>query len=152
MPQPAAPRQEGGQEPEEVAVTAVDLERVAEILVDAYAIGDGPAARKWMTSKRTIQRYRARVKTDADLAALVLQKRGETEEELSVLRVQFLRRALVVLERKIKKRSATVHEVAGAVKIVGELHQVAEVLDAGDDEPDPDAQGAPEGDSANGPH
>lgn len=120
-----------------------DAERIAEILVDAYVLGDGSAARKWRVSTRTIRRYRAAAKTDEALSALVQEKRDGATEELAALRVVFLREAINVLRTKIKKRSATVHEVAGAVKIVGELHQVAEVLDERDDEPDPGADEAP---------
>jgi hypothetical protein len=110
----------------------LDPERVAEILVDAYALGDAPAARKWSCSRRTVERYRARLKTDKVLAAIVQEKRELAEEELATLRVRFLRKALVVLEKKITKAKATVFEVAGAVKIVGELHQLA--LEVEDDE------------------
>lgn len=133
----------------------VDIERVAEILVDAFTLGDGSAARKWRTSTRTIRRYRARLRTEPELAAIVREKREDAEEELSALRVRFLRKALGVLEKKIEAENATVYEIAGAVKIVGELHQVAEAIgDDGSDVEDPGAaQDAGDGiEAANGPH
>lgn len=115
-------------------------ERIAEILVDAFALGDGAAARKWSTSRRTICRYRARMREDQALASIVREKQQEAEDELATLRVRFLRKALVILETRITHPDATVHEIVGAVKIVGELHQVAEAMDERSDSPDPDAQ------------
>ncbi len=128
-----------------------DPERVAEILVDAFTLGDGTAARKWRITTRTVRNYRVRLKTDTELSAIFHQKRVTNEDELSTLRVRFLRRALAVLEEKITAPEAAIYDIAGAVKIVGELHQVAEALDERSDSEDPDAAEAP-GDSAPAHH
>lgn len=117
-------------------------ERIAWILLDALVLGDGPAARKWKCSRRSVERYRARMRIDCELAALVEEKKAGMEVELSAMRVRFLRRALTVLEAKIQKDDATVYEIAGAVKIVGELHQVGLAVD--DERPDGPDPIAPE--------
>ena len=115
-------------------------ERIADILVDAFALGDGAAARKWNCSIRSIYRYRARLKAAPSLAAIVIEKRAGAEDELATMRVRFLRKALVVLEARLQDPEATIHEIVGAVKIVGELHQVAEAMDEQrPDSPYPDA-------------
>lgn len=133
----------------------IDNDRIAWVLLDAIALGDGPAARKWGITRRTVERYRALAKTDHELSDLVAEKRLVAEAELSTLRVRFLRRALCRLEKKIMRRATTVLEIAAAVKIVGELHQVSEALtDERPDGPDPDAAEAPgdAGEPTHGPH
>lgn len=132
----------------------IDRERQAEILVDAYTLGDASAARKWRVNRRTVRRYRAAMRVDPELASLVREKKDLTEDELATIRVRFLRRAIARLEAKIEDPEATIHEIAGAVKIVGELHQVSEALgDVGSDEPDPDAaEDARSVEAAHGPH
>ncbi len=118
-------------------------ERVAWVLLDALVLGDGTAARKWNCSRRTVERYRARMRVDSALAALVEEKKSGMEVELGALRVRFLRKALEKLEARIQEDGedrASVFEIAGAVKIVGELHQVATAVDDERlDSPDPSA-------------
>lgn len=115
-----------------------DPERAALILSDAMVLGDKPAARKWTISERSIQRYRARMRTDAALSARVAENNAGIQRDLATLRVAFLRDALSEMRAKLK--DASLYEVSGAVKIVGELHQVAGVLDdERPDSPDPEA-------------
>jgi len=114
-------------------VSAVgDIDRMALVLADAFVLGDRPAARKWNVSTRTVERYRARMKTDKALSDLVAEKNAAIQHDLATLRVSFLREALVEMRAKLKEGS--LYEVAGAVKIVGELHQTATVVD--DERPD----------------
>lgn len=110
----------------------VDHERVALVLADALVLGDRPAARKWGISERTVRRYRAQSATDPALAASVREKNEGIRHDLATLRVAFLREAIDAMRAKLKDGS--LHEVAGAVKIVGELHQTASVVD--DERPD----------------
>ncbi len=106
-----------------------DPEYVANVLVDAVALGDNGAARKWGIHIRTVGRYRARMKVDPALAKLVTEKNAEVSHDLATLRVSFLREALDVA--RIKLKTSTLYEVAGAIKIVGELHATAMMI--GDD-------------------
>ena len=116
-----------------------DPDRAACVLADAIVLGDRVAARKWQMSTRTVERYRARMSADKELAAAVREKNASIEQDLSVMRIAFLRKALAEMEAKLP--DATLFEVAGAVKIVGELHQVAMAVD--DDRPDsPDTDAA----------
>lgn len=116
----------------------LDPERVACVLADALVLGDASAARKWCISKGTVQRYRRVASKQPALIAAVAAKNVEVQHELATLRVAFLREALN--EMRTKMKDATLYEVAGAVKIVGELHQVAMAVDdERPDSPDPEA-------------
>lgn len=124
----------------------LDPDRIAWVLLDAIALGDGAAARKWNVSRRTVERYRARMREDKELAALVAEKKSDAEVELSAMRVRFMRRAIDAMERKVMAGDATVYEIAGAIKVVGELHLVAlSVEDDRSSGPDPEAEEAPRG-------
>ncbi len=116
----------------------VDPERVASVLADAMVLGDSSAARKWRISKRTVQRYRSVASKEPRLVAAVAAKNAEVQHDLATLRVAFLREALQTMREKMK--DATLYEVAGALKVVGELHQVAMAVDdERPDAPDPEA-------------
>lgn len=120
-------------------MTERDPERVACVLADAFVLGDQAAARKWSMSTRTVERYRVLAKTDPKLSAAVAERNATVQHDLSVLRVAFLRDALQALRDKLP--DGTLYEVAGAIKIVGELHQTA--LMVSDERPDePDASAA----------
>lgn len=110
-----------------------DPDRAALILADANVLGDAAAATKWKVSLRTVARYRARASAEPGLAQLVREKQTEDARTLSELRVAYMRDALEAMRGKLE--SASLFEVAGSIKIVGELHQVAEAL-AEDDEDD----------------
>ena len=105
----------------------VDLEYASNVLVDAIALGDTSAAKKWGLNRRTIQRYRVHSREWPELAEMVRQKNAEVTHDLATLRVQFLRDALQELRKKLPEGS--IYEVTGAIKIVGELHQTAMMVD-----------------------
>lgn len=133
-----------------------DHEHVASVLITAAAYGDVAAARRWSVSTRTIRRYRVRLRGDKELAAHVREQLESQEAELGALRVKFLRKALEEMERRLGHADTTLPEIAEAVRVVGELHQVAEAMgDGGSDGRDPEADSAP-GDgadqAAHGPH
>lgn len=54
-------------------------ERWAAVLAYALLFGEGAAARAFRVSDRSVQGWKAKLKTDADLRALVESKRGEFE-------------------------------------------------------------------------
>jgi hypothetical protein len=123
----------------------LDRERIASILIDAASFGDREASRRWAVSARTIRNYRVRLRTDKELAAFCREQLDAQEAELGALRVRFLRKALAEMERRLGSEETTLPEIAEAVKVVGELHQVAEALgDGGSDGRDPEAHAAPD--------
>lgn len=129
-----------------------DYDIMADILVDAACYGEHTAAKRWGKSWRTVARYRATMRVDPTLAKLVSDKLATMEQELGALRVRFLRKGLIKMEEKLD--SATLPELAAAMKVVGELHQVAEVLGHGDGSDQVADAAADDGDAgaAVGPH
>lgn len=124
-----------------MAAPNLNLERVAVIVVDAFALGDATAAAKWKISKRTVERYRARMATDRELSRLVTEKKKAVEADWSAARIRFLRRSIAKLEELVDKAGADqIREVAGAIKIVGELEVVSGTLNG--EQPGIDSAGA----------
>lgn len=121
----------------------IDREHVASVIIDAASFGDREAARRWSVSTRTVRRYRVTLRTDKELAAFVREQLDAQEAELGALRVRFLRKALMEMERRLDHADTTLPEIAEAVKVVGELHQVAEAMDGGSDGDDSEADEAP---------
>ncbi len=123
-----------------------DPDRAALVLADAMALGDKVAARKWGIHYNTVCNYRARLKTDPELVRLWKEKRSSVERDLAELRVVFMREAIDQLRAKVA--TANVRSIAGALKIVGELHQVSMMVDdERPDSPDPEVQEAEGGGS-----
>lgn len=124
----------------------LDRERIASVLIDAASFGDREAGKRWGVSTRTIRSYRVRLRTDKELAAFCREQLDAQEAELGAHRVRFLRKALAELERRLDKPETSMADIAEAVRIVGELHQVAEAMgDGGSDGDDPEAREAPGG-------
>lgn len=100
---------------------AYDLEQASSILADAtIRDDDDKVAKRWNVSVRTIQRYRARMGTDRELAARVAQKVDEAERRWDRIR----NRGLTVLVQRMIELSATetdLDKVTNAVKELGEL-------------------------------
>jgi len=109
-----------------------DADRAAQVLADAAAFGDGEAARRWRITKRTVWNYRARLREDKDFAARFSALIDEHEAELGAMRVRFLRKAMAEMERRLGKEETTIEGIAECVRVVGELHQFAAVME--DDE------------------
>lgn len=134
---------------------------MARIIVDAVEMGEKYAAEYWGVCDRTVRRYRQIVPTDPELAALVDEKRRthsqEAEAEWRKTRVRFLCRAVGTLERLLENADAKqIRTIAGAIKIVGELHTTQQALaedDVSDERhaslgQDPHAPPAPRGEEA----
>lgn len=130
-------------------------ERAAAVLVDAAYLGDEAAAKKWKLTTRTIENYRARLKTDSVLSEFFARKRQVAEGNWSTQ----LRRALgVTLDKAVMivecveplitevQKDGTTLEVPNiaaldmlirAGKELGEIALAMEVLNAGNPEQSP---------------
>lgn len=104
-------------------MSRINPTRVVRVLSDAVAMGDEAAAAKWKISTKTVERYRKRAAEQPELSADVRENHRRIEKTLSQMRVEFMRDALASMLTKLE--GATLYEVAGAMKIVGDLHQVA---------------------------
>jgi len=137
-------------------------ERAASVLVDAAYLGDEAAAKKWAITTRTIDNYRARLKTDPILSAKFRQKRqvaeGHWADELKrALGGTFRKIAMIVESIEIPEHgmvSALQFEMlVAASKTLGEIAIAREVLNAGDAQSSaaPETTGAGMADGAGGP-
>ncbi len=116
----------------------LNYERAAKILCDAAYLGDSKAADKWEITSRTIERYRARLKSDPQLSALVGTFRAELEGNWK----SELSRSIFVTVRKIAEmveavdtatpKAEMLEALTGAAKALSEIAITTEVLNAGD--------------------
>lgn len=113
-----------------MAAPTFDRDRALRILLDAFDLGDRKAAEHWKVSERTIRNYRERLAGDPELAGAFQQKRAELERDWRQARRRALRSGITRLEQLIQEAGVKqLRDVAGAVKILGDLEVVAGVLD-----------------------
>ena len=130
-----------------MARPTLDREKAARILALADQAGDVEAAKHFGVSTKSISRYRARVLTDPELSRLVAEKKREFEAASSGWAEDaagFMSRAIRKLDTLVAQAPAlpgSIREVAGAIKIVGELDITRKVLSDGE-QPGADSEGA----------
>jgi len=134
-----------------MASPVFDRARAVRVLLDAAAVGDSAACKRHGISERTLQRYRERVGADPELTAVVAEKKNAEEAGWSASRRRFLRSAIAKLEAMIAEAGPDqIREVAGAIKIVGELEVVVvNMIGAGTDGEQPGPSGPPSGPQSN---
>ena len=109
-----------------------NTELAARVLVDAIALGDRTAADRHQVSEKTIGRYRARLKTDAELSERVQELGKEAEHGWHFARARFLRRTLKKLDEMVQDAKPEHFEhVIAAMKAAGELDLATEALGVG---------------------
>lgn len=123
-------------------------ERAVRILVDAAALGDRTACEQHKISEKTLRRYRARLGAVPELSAAVQEKVKQDDLEWGAQRRAFLGEAIRKLRDLVGAATVDhIHEVTGAIKIIGELQQTSEHLGldggSGDDQPSRKAEEAP---------
>lgn len=115
-----------------MASTRINRDRAARILVDAITLGDKTAADRHKVSEKTVQRHRARLKTDLELSALVRELGKEAEHGWHFARARFLRRTLAKLDEMVQAATPEQFEhVIEAMKAAGELDLATEALGVG---------------------
>jgi len=125
-----------------MAAPVFDYDRISEILVDSIALGDAAARAKWKISPRSLERYHARVRTDRKLAEAVDRKKLHQEADWAEVRLAFLRKAIGKLHVMLDGADIDhMRDVAGAIKIVGDLHVVSGALSV--EQPRPARASAP---------
>ena len=112
-----------------MACNVFDREKAVLVLVDAIDCGDQTAMDRWKVSARTLYRYRSRLHADPVLAAAVKHKRDAMDGEWRSARRTFLRSAIAKLQALIENASEErIRDIAGAIKIVGDLEVVSGAL------------------------
>ena len=115
---------------------------MARVLADAVTLGDEVAAKRHGISPRSVQRYRALAKSDDRLTGAVAAKKKAVDDDWRDSAVQFMRTSIAKLEELVAAAGPDqIREVAGAIKIVGELNVAKDVL--GGEQPRSDSAGAP---------
>ncbi len=130
-----------------MASTKVDPERVAAILLSAELLGDKGALAQWGISQSTLGNYRKHVKTRPEVAAAWEIKKSELADRLGVAFIGCMVSGLEKMQELIagsKVEPGALREVTGAVKILGELHTVREMLIGKQSGPVGPSQGTPE--------
>lgn len=111
-----------------------NYERAAVALVEAAYYGDGPAAKRYRLSERSIRNYRKRLENDIDLAALFLIKKQQFEDGWAEELPGAIRAAIRFLGKAANAADPcdhqAIHSVAGALKILADVTLTKKVLDA----------------------
>jgi hypothetical protein len=139
----------------------LSLDQQAAALAFATQCSDAKAAERHGISLRTLHNYRARLATDPALAKLFEIKRRELSEGWKDDALDTLRKGLHTMTTLMDRLLALdgppekgqLYEVTGAVKVIGELLTVKEVLGVeqpGTDTEDRGAEEAPGQDSGGG--
>lgn len=120
----------------------INKQTVARVLVDANALGDEAAARKHGVSVRSVERYRARMREDPELAGLVATKNREAEAGWHAARSKTLRTIMRRLE-ELAKDEKDIDKLSRAAKAVGDIDVASSALNVGTGA-DPASQATPE--------
>lgn len=116
-----------------MATTRLDLDRVAQILVEAVFYGDKRASERWSISTRTIERYRERLNEDVGLSEIVAIKKREFEKDWATEIPAAIRsgiRFLLDATKDLQPTSENIYAVTGMVKVLTEIGLTKEIIDA----------------------
>lgn len=117
-----------------MAAPNFNIERAAMLLVEAMYTSDKEVARKHKVSERTLRRYRERLDSDPELAALVRLKKEQADSDWSAGLFPAIRGALEFIARATKECDPSdpdaVHAISGALKITSEVAVTKQVIDA----------------------
>lgn len=113
---------------------SLNYERAAMILVDALYTTEQAAAEKWNVSRRTVERYLARMRTDPELSQIVASKKAERDQAWADQIPAALEACLLFIKQAGAKADPAdpeaIHAVAGAFKLVAEIGVLREVVNA----------------------
>ncbi len=119
-----------------------DRDKASKIVLDASLMGDRAAADKWGVSERTVRHYRHKLDSDPEFAEVCQEKKRIQDEAWADEIPSMLAAGITFLKEAAQQGDREdpdfVHAIAGAIKIVSEVHQVRRVIDArlsGEDRP-----------------
>jgi hypothetical protein len=107
-----------------------DAEQIADVLIDALILGDVETSKKWGITLTKLHEFQRLVKSDAELQTAYAYKSKAVEEAWNTARLGCLR-ALIVRVQEIAAVSTDIPQLANAIKVLGELQVVGEVLNSG---------------------
>lgn len=108
-------------------------DEVTELLSDDAFKAPGETTedvcKRYGVSTKSLQRWKKRVAADSALSAEVANKKAGRAQGWKDSRIRFLRNAIDKLEQLVAKADVTqMRDVAGAIKIVGDLEGMASAL------------------------
>ena len=112
---------------------AYNRDRAAMVLVDASFYGDAAAAKRMGVTIRSVENYRKRLETDAELVALFASKKRLFEQSWASELPTAIRACIGFIVRAAQdgntKDPEMVHAIAGALKIVTDAGFAKAILD-----------------------
>ena len=112
-------------------------ERAAAILAEAEVFGDRKTCERWSITRQTLHNYRVRLRTDEALLQLYTLKTRMLLLDWQQDATKCLKVGLAKLTEMIpdatKHDADTIHAIAGAMKIVGELRIAHDALSEEDE-------------------
>ncbi len=115
-------------------LTSEKLERIAEILCDAFlSRDDRKTAERHGITDRTLRNWRARLDTDPELSQLFREKKAKASEGWADEVPGAMRASVSFLRRAAEEGDHTdpdmVHSVAGSMKLLSEVAATWKLLD-----------------------
>lgn len=122
-----------------------DAERAARVLADAAEFGDAKAAEKWKITTRTVENYRARLRSDPVLSGSFARIEREETRDWHAARRRFLRAGVDKLRELIAQAGPDqLDDVSKALERIGNLDVASEALGVGAERADREDEGAGE--------
>lgn len=113
---------------------SLNYERAAEVLVDSISMGEVKAAEHHGISRRTINNYQSRLKSDRKLSQLFAEKKAARNAAWAEHIPDALESTLNFLKRAGEQADPSdpeaIHAVAGAFKLVAEIGILRDVVNA----------------------
>ena len=130
-----------------------DREHAVRAIADATVMGDKEACKLHGISTATIYRYREKLRGSPDLIEAEKRKSAQLNREYNMQRAHFLAEGFAKLRSLIHEADGTqIRDVAGALKIAGELHTTAALIsDEQQDEQRPARRNQPAGPAEGSP-
>lgn len=138
-------------------LTGVMLERAATMVAECIVSTVPEVAKRHGVHQQTVRNYLERAEADPEFAALCAKKRSTVAEELARREADWLDEAVTCLRGSFRKMNelvaaakpekGSIRELAGAIKIIGELQVVREALRVGKQPGAPRKGSAPTGDA-----
>ena len=120
-----------------MAAPVFDRDRAARILVDAELFGIETTCDKWQISRRTLERYREKLRDDPGLSQVVAQKKRLVDEGWQRDACSLVKKTLAKLEALVGAATVeNIRDVAGVLKIAGDLLITQTAIDPTNDEPE----------------
>ena len=108
----------------------IDPNKAARVVIDAITLGDKGAASKHRCAPGTVARYRARIDSDPELAARVVELGAQADRQWALLRLKSLRHA-VERANELIENAETIEDLPAItehIRVLGDLDLASRIL------------------------